>query len=134
MTALGVEHRIVDLENENKARKAVYPVAGSLVPFVSATSRVWSVVGRDSIPVTVRVRFTPSKAISQGVSITDLFPQVSTSSDFGVLYPRMAFRNEPQSGDGSVVIELRILSSFTPTTYYFRILTTGVADGTFTLL
>jgi hypothetical protein len=129
-----IEQRIANLENENKARKASYPVAGSLVRFVSQTSQVWTKTGGGNVPITVRVKFTPARPSSGGRSIIELSPRVSINSDFSTTYPRLTFVNEPQSGDGSIIMRTSIATPGNVATYYIRVVATGSSAGTFTLL
>lgn len=129
-----LEERIANLENENNARKAAYPVAGSLVNFVSQTSQTWIRVGGGNVPIVVRVKFTPYQSGPNGKSIIELSPRVSVYSDFSSLYPRLTFINEPQTGDGSIVMRTSIATPNGSATYYIKVVSTGSSKGIFTLL
>jgi len=129
------ERRIVALENGNKARQASYQVAGGKVDFVMQTSQTWHIVGNNNTPVAVRIKFQPDKPSPEGVSLTSLSSQVSYNSSFTWPTEDATAYNEPQSGDGSVIINiLAARVPFANTDYYFRVVSTGPSTGTFTLL
>lgn len=128
------QQRIQQLINENEARKASYPIAGSLVKFVSQTSQTFIRVGGGSAFITLRVKFTPLQPGPDGKSIIELNPQVSIQSDFSTLYPRLMSYNEPQSGDGSIIVRFSIQTPSSPTTYYIRVIANGSSLGTFEIL
>lgn len=128
------EKRIKDLQNENRARKSAYPVAGSLVKFVSQTSQTFTKVGGGYVMLTIRVKFTPFQTSPSGRSIIELRPQISIYSDFSTLTPRLFFVNEPQTGDGSIIVRTAIQTPSNPTTYYIRVIASGSSLGTFEIL
>lgn len=131
---INTEVRISNLENENKARKALYPVAGSLVRFVSQTSQVFTKVAGSSELVVVRVKFTPDIISQTGRSIVELNPQVSVYNNFSSTMPRVMYVNEPQTGDGSIIIKLTFQAPAGSTTYYIRVIASGSSLGTFQLI
>lgn len=126
-----LEQRIVNLEYENRARKASYPVVGSLVDFVSQTSPTYSTGYVGSETINKRIKFTGN--VSKDVLVT-LLPQVSFDSDFSTSYPIVFYINEPQTGDGSVIISINVNPPDDSGTFYFRALSIGSTTGTFTLL
>ena len=128
-----LEAQIARLESENRARKAMYPVAGSLVKFVSQTSGVFTASGSNNQLLTIRIKFTADKTTG-GISMTKLSPIVSVQPDFSNRYPRLTYINEPQTGDGSVVIRINIGTPYDLTTYYIKIIAMGSPTGTFTQL
>jgi hypothetical protein len=129
-----VEQRIAALENENIARKASYPVAGSLVKFVSQTSETWIKVGGGNTPIDVTVKFTPNSTNESGISLIELSPRVSINSNFSSTYPRLTFLNLPQKGDGSVIMKTSIATPSSSATYYIKVVAVGSSKGIFTLL
>lgn len=128
------EKRIKDLQNENKARKLAYPVVGSRVKFVSQTSQTFTKVGGGYEVLTIRVKFTPLQTRPNGRSIIELRPQISIYSDFSQLTARLFFLNEPQTGDGSIIVKTAIQTPSSPTTYYIRVIASGSSLGTFEIL
>ncbi len=130
-----VEQRLVDLENENKARKGSYPIAGSLAKFVSQVSQTFEYV----MPVgesarELRIKFI-AKNTKDGKSLVDVSPQVSINSNFSTPYPHIAYINEPQADDGSIVLRFYLWGPVDQATrFYFRAFANGVSTGTFSLL
>lgn len=56
---MNVESRIRALENENAARKVIYPVAASLVDFILQVSQVFHVRGGGNTIIDVAIKFIP---------------------------------------------------------------------------
>jgi hypothetical protein len=129
-----VEQQIKRLEDENKARKASYPIAGSLVPFVVQKSQIWSLSGGGNIDINIRIKFTPDTPSRTGRYLITLTPEVSIESDMSIRWPKQAFYNEPQSGDGTIILDLIISTPFATFDYYFRATASGTSGGTFVLL
>lgn len=130
-----LEERIAELENENKARKASYQIAGGKVAFVRQASDAYHFIGSNNIPVAVRIKFTPDKISENGTSLTSLYSQAYYDQALTLPVEDTTSYNEPQSGDGSVIIN--ILSAHVPfldLDYYYRVIATGPSKGTFTLL
>lgn len=126
-----VESRIKALENENAARKAIYPVASSLVNFVQQISQVFHVRGGQNTVLEMVVKFTPDIEPDNGPLFVDLFPQVSTNQNFSAQFPKMAFYQLPRS-DGEATVILGISAPFDETDFYVRIVATGSTRGRFT--
>lgn len=130
-----LEQHIKALEDENKARKASYRIAGGKVGIVMQTSQVWHKVGNNNIPIATRVKFQPTKISPDGISFTTLSSQIAYDAAFTYPTEDATSYNEPQNGDGSVVIN--ILASHVPygdEDYYIRVIAVGPSLGTFTLL
>jgi len=127
----GVEERLAALDNENKARKAIYPVAGSLVRFVAQTSQTWTVPSAS--PTTLyRIKFQAEKYGSTGKTMSYLMPQLNLSSSFSGQMVNLAYSNEPQAGDGSVVVRFHLPATVVGNTVYIRVIATGPSTGVFT--
>lgn len=130
-----LEWRIRALETENKARKASYKTSGGKVKFVMQQSPTWHRVGNNNMPVNLRVKFQPNKVSAGGVSLTTLTSQVAYDSAFTWPTEDATSYNEPQTGDGSVIINiLAARVPFIDMDYYFRVVATGPSEGTFTVL
>lgn len=129
-----IEQQILDLENANKQRKTAYPIAGSLVGFASSMSSTFSKSGGGTVPVTAQIKFQADSPGDNGKTLVTLWPQVSANSDFSTIYPMVFSANEPQAGDGSIILDISIATPYATGTYYFRALSTGSSTGTFTLL
>jgi hypothetical protein len=130
-----IERQIKNLEDENKARKASYQVAGGKVEFIMQTSQTFHKVGSDNNPVPARIKFIPDKPNANGISLITLSSQVAYNDNFTFPTEDATSYNEPQSGDGSVIIN--ILAARIPyiaTDYYFRVIATGPSTGVFTML
>lgn len=134
MIGITTEKRILALDQDNKARKAAYPIAGSLIAFVNGYSSTYSRTSNGET-ITARIKFQTTTPNSNGKSLVTLLPQISINSDFSTSYPIVFSINEPQAGDGSVVLSLSIGAPPTGTnTFYFRAVSSGASTGTFTLL
>lgn len=127
------EQRIVALEQDNKARKASYPIAGSMVDFKSQYSPTYSKSGNGT-NVPARIKFQADSQGTDSRTLVTLEPQVSFNSDFSTSYPLVFSINEPQSGDGSVILSIIVATPYTTDPFYFRALAIGASEGTFTLL
>lgn len=128
------EIRIANLENENKARKASSPVASSLVSFQSSQSDVFSAVGGQNVNLVVRIKFTPDIVSKTGFTFVNIAPIVSANSDFSYQYSKVRYYCEPQSGDGSIVLRVVIITVYEQTRYYIKAVSTGSTTGSFNLL
>lgn len=128
------EQRILALTNDNKARKASYPIAGSLVKFISQYSSTFSETNGDMGVINARIKFQTNMPNGSGKALATLLPQVSVSPDFSSSYPIVFSVNEPQTGDGSVILNMSISAPNGTTTFYFRAVAIGASTGTFTLL
>jgi len=129
-----VEQRLKQLEDDNNARKAEYPIAGSLVSFVSQRSSTYSRTSSGIGSITARIKFQADEVNDEGKSLVSLSPEVSTNSNFSTIYPNITFLNEPQERDGSIVLRLSIPTQAVATTFYFRAVSTGASTGKFSLL
>jgi len=128
-----LEKRVALLARENKERKAIFPIAGSLVALTSNTSETWV---RDTGPsgqVFIRIKFACNAANADGLSMTTLTPMVATDANFTTRVTYVGYYNEPQPGDKSVVLNLRILY-YSSRTIYIKALATGPSNGVFTVL
>jgi hypothetical protein len=126
-----IESRIRALENENAARKVIYPVAASLVDFVQQVSQVFHVRGGGLQILTVAIKFTPDFKPKNGPIFVDLFPQVSVTGDFSEQFPKMSFYQSPQDED-SATVTIGIVTPNLEVDYYIRVIATGVSRGKFT--
>ena len=118
-----LQARIARLKYANQSRKAVRRISGSKIRFISQTSQEFS--GSGEWGFVRRIRFTPSNPSDGGISMIDLRTQSS--------FPQESIRsvNEPQSGDGSVVIRVTVAHGFAPRPVSFRIVATGTSRGIF---
>lgn len=128
-----VEQRILLLENENKSRKSLHPVVGSLVKYVSQTSQTFSRSSGNYDNIVVSIKFTADNPNSDALSLVSLRPQVSANPDFSTIYPSLFYINEPQKKDGTITMKLSITVPYETNTYYFRAISTGSTKGTFAL-
>lgn len=128
-----IERRIAALEEENAARKASYPVAGSLVRFTGVKSQVFERPIGSNQTVIVRIRFQADNPDRSGRSLVTLYPNVYVDG-LTVRWPRIFYMNEPQTGDGSVVLRIEIATTFWESTYNIIVTATGSSGGVFTLL
>jgi hypothetical protein len=129
-----VQQRITQLRNNNLARKTSRPVAGSMVRFTTKTSQTFqATIPSANNAIIRRVKFTAATPNANGKTLVELEPAVSIQSDFSVIYPRVLSVNEPQSGDGSVVCRFEI-SGAVGSTFYYRVVSRGASDGTFSVL
>lgn len=128
-----LEQRISALDRENKARKVIYPVVGSLVKFVAQTSQVWTVASA-SITTLYRFQFQVAKFGNNGKTMTYLTPQVNLANDFTGQMINVTYSNEPQPGDGTIVVKFHLPATVTSSTVYIRVVATGPSTGTFTKL
>ena len=118
------EQQINELDNELKALKATYPVAGSSVVFVIAKSQEFSVMGGQ----VARFKFVPDYGHG-AVSFTKLRAEVTYK---GAPVFRESVQ-EPQDGSGDVI--LRVDMGADPNyEYKVVIFASGVSNGTFSLL
>lgn len=128
---MNVESRIRTLENENAARKVIYPAAASLVDFVLQVSQVFHIRGGGNSIIDVVIKFIPDIKPKDGPLFVDLFPQVSADADFSTQFPKMTFYQLPQvDGEASVMVGI-----FTPAAevdFYIRVIATGSTRGKFT--
>ena len=130
-----VQERVAKLINANKQRKVHHLVAGSMVKFTSQTSQTFSrTTATGEFNVDVRIKFVANTPGANGKSLVNLFPQASISPDFTTLYPRLLSINEPQAGDGSIILHFVIAGPYAATTFYFRAISAGATGGTFSLL
>ena len=129
-----IESRIAALRQANQARKVASKISASLVRFVSSLSPTYSVTPGGSA-ITARIKFQADSPDENGRSMVNLNAEVSSNSSFSSDYIWRFSYNEPQAGDGSIVIRLTIAVPEDDTaTYYFRIRSAGSTTGTFTRL
>lgn len=128
---MSVESRIRALENENAARKVIYPVAASLVDFIQQVSQVFHTSGGENKIVMMTIKFIPDIKPKDGPLFVDLFPQVSVTSDFSEQFPKMTFHQLTQV-DGEAAVTIGIYTPYQQTDYYVRVIASGVARGRFT--
>ena len=127
---MNVESRIRALENENNARKVIYPVAASLVDFILQVSQVFHVRGGGNSIIDVVIKFIPDIK-PDGPLFVDLFPQVSANADFSTQFPKMTFYQLPQS-DGEAAVMLGIVAPAVEVDFYISVIATGSTRGKFT--
>ena len=126
--AVTVEKRLTALENEIKALKAIYTIAGGLARMYVQTSGSFAVGGSSSFH-SARIQFTPTYGMGRNNLIT-LMPIV-TSTYAGYTWDTIPnFVVEPQDGSGNVVVEVYNLVN----TDSVRIIASGSSPGTFTRL
>lgn len=128
---MNVESRIRALENENAARKVIYPVAASLVDFILQVSQVFHVRGGGNSIIDVVIKFIPDIKPKDGPLFVDLFPQVSANADFSTQFPKMTFYQLPQA-DGEAAVMLGIVAPAAEVDFYIRVIATGSTRGKFT--
>lgn len=129
-----LEKRIEALINENKQRKAIFPIAGSLVAFSSNISDTLTrVLGVGGGVIILRVKFACDASNAAGLSMTTMTPQVATDAGFTARLTYVGYYNEPQIGDGSVVLNIRIIH-YSAATVYIRAIATGPSRGVFTII
>lgn len=129
-----VERGLIALESENLARKSSYPVAGSLVAFDIQRSATFSVSGGGNTVLNVRVKFTPSLPSSNGKYLINLSSEVYIDAGMSARWPRTFYWNEPQAGDGTLVIRIQIYTVNDTMPYYFRVTASGTSGGSFAVL
>ncbi len=127
-----LEQRISNLDRENKARKALYPIAGSMVKYVTQTSQTFTHTTATFNDI-IQIKFQPDKVDTNGRSLTEVVPQISISSDFSTPKSRVAYTNLPQTGDGSIILKAE-LSANSGVLFYIRAVARGTSAGTFTKL
>lgn len=128
---MNIESRIRALENENAARKVIYPVAASLVDFVLQVSQIFHIRGGDNSIIDVVIKFIPDIKPKDGPLFVDLFPQVSANADFSTQFPKMTFYQLPQV-DGEAAVMLGIVVPDMEVDLYIRVIATGSVRGKFT--
>lgn len=130
-----VEQRLKALEDENKKRKGNYPIAGSLVEFITDTSPVYYTRSPEGslADINVRIKFQADNPVD-GKSLVELRPEVYTDSSMRYTWANVFFVNQPQVGDGSIILNLKIKPQWGEGNFYFYIVATGTSGGTFTLL
>lgn len=127
------EQRVIAIENELRARKAQYPISGSLVKMECQSTSVMLYQKGNNDLAKVRIKFTPNNANSY--TLTALYAEVYEL--YGAsrwLYPRTTSILEPQSGDGSVIVNVSISTHYDPFDYEVKVTSFSPSPGTFTIL
>ena len=119
-----VESRLSKIDRELKALKSVYMVAGGNINLVVQKSQTFTINATSNTPF--KIKFTPNKG--QPYTITTLQP-LSSSDSF--IYSNRGYENVPQTGDGSVIIQLGTHSTGTVTV---QIVAIGTSSGTFSVV
>lgn len=119
-----VESRIEKINQELKALKAIYKVAGGTVDLVVQQSQVFHVNATANVPF--KIRFTPNQA--QEFNLIDLQPMPSSQQ---FIYENRGFENVPQTGNGVVEIQLGTHSTGTVNV---QVVAIGTSKGTFSVV
>lgn len=127
--AINTERRLKDLENEIKALKATYSLAGGLAKMYVQTSDEFTESGGGQYYHMARFKFTPTYGSGKNNLIT-LTP-IMTYSYVGYIYEVIPkFVIEPQNGTGEVIIRIFDLIDG----FKVKIIAVGSSPGTFTKL
>lgn len=118
---MNTEQELTILENELRALKAMHPVAASMLRFYTTTSEVFTLNGGS----TYRIQFTPTP--NPGGMVFIKLMGVKESGE------NLSQVTEPQDGSGNVVIQVNPGVSLGKT-WNVRVIATGSAPGTFTML
>ena len=127
------EQRVIAIENELRARKAQYPISGSLVKMECQSTSVMLYQKGNNDLAKVRIKFTPSN--TNGYTLATLYAEVYEL--YGAsrwIYPRATSILQPQSGDGSVIIEVSISTHYDPFDYEVKVTSFSPSPGTFAIL
>lgn len=118
---MNTEQELTVLENELRALKAMHPVAASMLRFYTTTSEIFTLNGGSIY----RIQFTPTP--NPGGTVFIKLRAVRTDGFI------MIQATEPQDGTGNVVVRVETGPSLSKI-WSFRVIATGSAPGTFTML
>ncbi len=127
--------RINKLDQNNKSRKATYPIAGSLIPMRAGFSDpivIHSPEGQQDH--TVRIKLTPDKVSTNGKYLITLRAKLFYNAAMTNRLSNMFFLTEPQTGDGTIVIRVSFSASYSASDYYLQVSSSGVANGIFQVI
>lgn len=126
--AVTTEARVNALEDELKALKAIYSIAGGLARMYVQTSDSMTVGGSSSFHA-MTAKFTPTYGVGKNNLIT--ITPIVTSTYAGYTWDTIPnFRIEPQDGSGDVVVKVYNLVNDDKV----RFIASGSSPGTFTRL
>lgn len=117
------EQQLTELDNEIKALKCAYPIAGASMRFFVTVSQDFEVTGGGIC----RIKFTPDQGHGKNIFIR--LRAVVTNDGNEVFRSQVT---EPQDGSGDVAIAIQM--GVNPDDYIVRVIASGVSDGTFTML
>lgn len=131
-----VESRLRDLENENNARKASYPVAGSSIQFKVSKSKIFHIIspnnpGLDKI-LLIRIKFIPKIDFPKNSNI--MVSLISSVMNDGKPYYFYSQNDEIQEGGGEILLRLSILDIAERNSYDIQVTSLGAISGTFELI
>lgn len=126
MAVNNTEKRLMTLENELKALKAICPIAGKLAKMYVVTSQSFTIGGGTTFHA-ARFRFTPDYGLGQYNLIT--MTPIVTSTYAGSTWDTIpTFEVLPQDGSGAVeMIVFNLID-----TDIVKIIASGTLPGTFT--
>lgn len=125
MATVNTEKRLIALENELKALKAICPISGRLAKMYVQTSDSFTIGGGATLHAAV-FSFTPKYGRGQNNLIT-LTPNV-TSTYAGIYWDSIPiYANLPQDNSGTVTIKIFNLIN----TDVVKIIASGTSEGTF---
>lgn len=121
-----IEKRLKTLEDQERANKSTFPVAGSLVKFIVTKSQSFSVTVPAGGSITLSVKFTPIKNLGQNNFIS--LAAESSGTKYAAKY-----YTKPQTGDGTATIVINVDGSLLETlTANISVIASGTVAGTFT--